>query len=95
VVAEASVWIVFGRYSMRMRSLAGPLLAQLATHSVFLVPAVVRSIVYWRAKQLERLSVEKKHRKFENFDRVFIGDTQIGFGRIQLLTARVDRSCTL
>jgi hypothetical protein len=45
VVAEASVWIVFGRYWMRMRSLAGPLLAQLAAHSVHLVAAVVRSIV--------------------------------------------------
>ena len=64
VVAEASVWIVFGRSGMRMRSLAGPLLAQLAAHSVLLVPAVVRSIVCWRAKQLERLSIEKKHRQF-------------------------------
>ena len=63
MVAEASVWIVFGRSGMRMRSLAGPLLAQLAAHSVLLVAAVVRSIAC-RAKQLERLSVEKKHRQF-------------------------------
>ena len=45
MVAEASVWVVFGRSGMRMRSLAGPLLAQLAAHSVLLVAAVVRSIV--------------------------------------------------
>ena len=95
MVAEASVWIVFGRSGMRMRSLAGPLLAQLAAHSVLLVAAVVRSIVCWRAKQLERLSVEKKHRQFEVFGRVFIGDAEIGFGGKQLLTARVDRSCML
>ena len=62
MVAEASVWIVFGRSGMRMRSLAGPLLAQLAAHSVLLVAAVVRSIVC-RAKQKERLSEEKKHRQ--------------------------------
>ena len=91
MVAEASVWIVFERSGMRMRSLAGPLLAQLAAHSVLLVAAVVRSIV-WRAKQLERLSVDKKHRQFEVFGRVFIGDAEIGFGRKQLLTARVDCS---
>ena len=65
MVAEASVWIVFGRSGLHMRSLAGPLLAQLAAHSVLLVTAVVRSIVCWRgAKQLEWLSVEKKHRQF-------------------------------
>ena len=95
MVAEASVWVVFGRSGMRMRSLAGPLLAQLAAHSVLLVAAVVRSIVCWRAKQLERLSVDKKHRQFEVFGRVFIGDAEIGFRRKQLLTARMDCSCML
>jgi hypothetical protein len=44
---------------------------------------------------LERLFVEKKHRQFEVFGRVFIGDAEIGFWRKQLLTARVDRSCML
>ena len=99
MVTKARVWIVFRRCTMLMWSLAGPLLTQRTVSSVVLEAAVVHSVAFnildCRCYQSVRLAVEKKHRQFEDFGCVSIVDAEIRFGRIQLLTARVNFSCML